>query len=269
MYSRLSAREDVRLLVRTSAKKLEAAMRMRDAGEVAFIVDSVIAALKAQMPSEGVLPHIVELVAQPLQDADTELLSQLLVTLAQPFARLHRGDASQGLWALMALRDPHVGAHTNAVASIARRLGGSLELDAGQRDRLVRSSRIFDIGKLLVPSELLHGAFELSNETWPLVKRHAEAGADVVKNITQLWTLSEIVRSHHERFDGYGYPDNLKGHMIPIEARIIAVADAWHAALSPRAYRHPSTVPQAMQMFKDGRGSQWDPAMVDAMLVLV
>ncbi len=244
-------------------------MKARDAHEAAFIVDSLIAALKAHMPSEGVLPHIEELVAQPLQDADTGLLAELLVTLAQPFARLHLGDASQGLWALMALRDPHVASHTNAVASIARRIGNSLDLDAGQRDRLVRSARIFDIGKLLVPSELLHGAFQLSNETWPHVKRHAEAGADVVRNITQLWTLSEIVRSHHERFDGYGYPDNLKGQFIPIEARIIAVADAWHAVISPRPYRHPAPVHEAMQILTDGRGSQWDPEMVDALLMLV
>jgi HD-GYP domain-containing protein (c-di-GMP phosphodiesterase class II) len=269
MYSRLNAQSDVQIVAAAAADRLEQSLYARDASEAAAAVEAMIAALKPHLPSEGIQPYVEELVSKPLQLVDYELLSELLVTLAQPFARLHLGDTSQGLWSLMALRDPQVAAHTSAVTSIVRRLGNALDLETGQFDRLLRAAKIFDIGKLLVPTELLHGAFELSNETWPRLKLHAEAGAEIVKKIPQIWTLAEIVRSHHERFDGFGYPDGMKGQSIPLEARIIAVADAWHAMISPRPYRHPAPIHEAMQMIGDGRGTQWDPQIADALLMLV
>ena len=216
MYSRLNAQSEVALVSAGAARRLDQALQRRDASEAAFAVEEMIAALKPYLPSEGILPYVEELVAEPLVRAEGEVLADLLVTLAQPFARLHLGDTSQGLSSLIAIRDPQVAAHTAAVTSIARRLGNALDLEAGQLDRLVRSARIFDIGKLLVPAELLHGAMELCNQTWPYLKRHAEAGAEIVRSVPQIWSLAEIVRAHHERYDGFGYPDGLKGQRSPL-----------------------------------------------------
>jgi HD-GYP domain-containing protein (c-di-GMP phosphodiesterase class II) len=98
------------------------------------------------------------------------------------------------------------------------------------------------------------------------MRTHAEVGEHLVRRIADVGIAAAAVRHHHERFDGGGYPDGLAGASIPFEARVVAVADAFHAMISERPYRRPIPPRQALQILEEGRGSQWDPEVVDAMV---
>jgi putative nucleotidyltransferase with HDIG domain len=125
---------------------------------------------------------------------------------------------------------------------------------------------LHDIGKISTPDHILLKPSALALDEWDLMRDHAAAGARILNQIPSLQRCAIIVRAHHERFDGAGYPEGLAGTNIPFEARVVAVADAFHAMISERPYRQPIPPRQALQILRDGRGSQWDPDVVDAML---
>jgi HD-GYP domain-containing protein (c-di-GMP phosphodiesterase class II) len=101
------------------------------------------------------------------------------------------------------------------------------------------------------------------------MRSHSERGAKILEQIPALREIAPVVRAHHERFDGLGYPDRLEGNAIPLAARIVAVADAFHAMISKRPYREAMSVSQAINNLMDGRGRQWDPRVVDMMISVV
>jgi HD-GYP domain-containing protein (c-di-GMP phosphodiesterase class II) len=109
----------------------------------------------------------------------------------------------------------------------------------------------------------------LTNAEWEIMRSHSERSARILERIPSLHDLAPIVRAHHERFDGMGYPDRLTGNAIPLAARIVAVADSFNAMISKRPYREAMSVTQAINALMDGRGRQWDSAVVDVMLTVV
>jgi putative nucleotidyltransferase with HDIG domain len=125
---------------------------------------------------------------------------------------------------------------------------------------------LHDIGKISTPEYVLLKPAPLATDEWDIMRDHAAAGARILTQIPSLQRCAIVVRAHHERYDGGGYPDGLYGSSIPFEARVVAVADAFHAMISERPYRQPVTPRQALQILQDGRGSQWDADVVDAML---
>jgi hypothetical protein len=125
---------------------------------------------------------------------------------------------------------------------------------------------LHDIGKISTPDHVLLKPAPLELDEWDIMRDHAAAGARILSQIPSLQRCAIIVRAHHERYDGAGYPDGIFGSSIPFEARVVAVADAFHAMISERPYRQPIAPRQALQVLQDGRGSQWDPDVIDAML---
>ncbi|HEY0797887.1 MAG TPA: HD domain-containing phosphohydrolase [Candidatus Baltobacteraceae bacterium] len=121
-----------------------------------------------------------------------------------------------------------------------------------------------DVGTVATPAEILSKPGHLTNVEWDVVRGHAAKGGQILQRIPSLGRLAPAVRGHHERFDGLGYPDGLAGAAIPIAARIIAVADAFLAMTSERPYRRRMSADQAIGALKAGRGSQWDPEVVDS-----
>jgi len=148
---------------------------------------------------------------------------------------------------------------------VAEELGGLPEFkNAINKDDLETALRLHDIGKVGVPDAVLNKKGKLSAEEWEMMKQHCEIGARIVEPIERLKNVGNIIKHHQERYDGSGYPDGLKSEEIPLESRIIAVVDAYHAMVSDRPYRKALSIKVALQELKKNRGRQFDPHAVDA-----
>jgi len=127
---------------------------------------------------------------------------------------------------------------------------------------------LHDIGKIFTPKEILYKPGPLTDEEWEIMRRHPVDGAEVLEQIANLREMANNVRYHHERYDGSGYPEGLKGEAIPIGARIAAVVDAFDAMISDRPYRKAMSVEHAVEELTRNKGSQFDPKVVDALISL-
>jgi HD-GYP domain-containing protein (c-di-GMP phosphodiesterase class II) len=157
------------------------------------------------------------------------------------------------------------GSHSNAVARYAAAIARELGLPADSIERVSFGGMVHDVGKIGVPESVLRKPGWLSAEDWHEVRRHPELGARILAG-ARLEDVSEWVLAHHERPDGTGYPAGLAGSEIPVEARILAVADAYEAMTSHRVYRAALAPEQARAELVDGSGTQFDARVVDAFL---
>jgi len=173
------------------------------------------------------------------------------------------------LSAALASRDPYITGHAMHVADISVKIGKKLGYDAHRLEGLHLVAAVHDFGNIRVPTDILVKPSKLLDEEFNLIKSHAEAGADLLKGIDFDWPIQEIIRQHHERMDGSGYPRGLKGDRILEEARILAVADTVAAMTAHRPHRPALDIDTAKQALVDGRGSQYDPKIVDACLRLI
>jgi HD-GYP domain-containing protein (c-di-GMP phosphodiesterase class II) len=166
----------------------------------------------------------------------------------------------------LGLRDGHTGEHSDRVVVLALRIGRALGLAQASLRDLEYAARLHDIGKVGVPDAVLRKAGPLADDEWHVIRGHAEWGAELVAKIPGLETVARIVRHHHERFDGAGYPDGLARDEIPLLARVIAVADSYNAMTSDRPYRRAMSPDVAIKQLVNGRGSQFQAELVDAFL---
>ncbi|HEX3550480.1 MAG TPA: HD-GYP domain-containing protein, partial [Candidatus Elarobacter sp.] len=159
--------------------------------------------------------------------------------------------------------------HSRAVASWCTRLAKTLGDAKDDVLHLTRAGLIHDIGKVTTPASILMAPRRLSEDEFAVMRTHSEEGERIVLEVPLIANLAPAVRSHHERFDGTGYPDNLRGDDIPRVARIVAVADAFNAMIGRRPYRPPLAPSVALERLVEGRGGQFDPEIVDAMIEVV
>jgi PAS domain S-box-containing protein len=164
------------------------------------------------------------------------------------------------------MRDPYTAGHQRRVAEIAVAIGAELGFDARRQDGLRFAGYLHDIGKIRIPSEILSKPGKLSPTEFRLVQGHAQASYDVLKDVNFPWPVAEVALQHHERMDGSGYPQNLKGEAILLEARIMAVADVVEAMSSHRPYRPGLGIEAALAEIDRGRGTAYDPDVADACL---
>jgi HD-GYP domain-containing protein (c-di-GMP phosphodiesterase class II) len=170
------------------------------------------------------------------------------------------------LTASLDARDPYTWGHSERVARIAVRLGQQLNLPEAERSELYLGGLLHDVGKIGVPDEVLRKPGALTREEMALIQQHVLIGDAIVGHVPQLAHLRPLVRSHHERFDGTGYPDNLAGEAIPLAARILAVADSCDAMMSDRPYRPAMPTERIESILVAGAGKQWDRAIIAAFL---
>ena len=162
--------------------------------------------------------------------------------------------------------DEGTGEHCVRVARLARLLGERLDLDSEAIRRLEMASLLHDIGKLHIPAETLLKPGALDEAEWVEMRQHPRHGFEMLQDTVELEPLAEIVHSHHERYDGSGYPRGLRSEEISLEARICAVVDAYEAMTSRRPYSEPLDHESAKQEVLRCAGTQFDPAVVDAFL---
>jgi len=162
-------------------------------------------------------------------------------------------------------KDPYTQDHSREVSRLAAEIATEAGLSEAEIEEIRLGSIVHDIGKIHVPDHLLSKPTLLTPEEYEIVKSHAQWGAKIVEPL-KMTTIERIVRHHHESYDGQGYPDNLKGEQIPLGARIIAVADAYHAMISARPFREARSPEEAVAELRRCRGTQFDPWVVDAFL---
>jgi putative nucleotidyltransferase with HDIG domain len=178
-------------------------------------------------------------------------------------------ESTTALLAMLAERDSGTCCHSKATAEWARRLATSMNSDGEATEFIALCALLHDVGKIATPEAILLKPGPLTDDEWTVMRQHSAAGARILNQIPSLARCAAIVRAHHERFDGSGYPDRLSGTAIPYEARVVAVADAFHAMISERPYREPISPRAALEILAEGRGTQWDPEIVDAMIAMV
>ena len=166
-------------------------------------------------------------------------------------------------------KDTYTNGHSTRVADysreIAKRAGYSEEM---QKD-IYMMGLLHDVGKIGIPDTIINKPSKLTGEEYAVIKNHSTMGEKILMNISEFPMLFTGARSHHERYDGKGYPDGLSGEEIPIEARIIAIADAYDAMSSKRSYRDVLPQEEVRSEVEKGKGTQFDPALADIMISMI
>jgi putative nucleotidyltransferase with HDIG domain len=169
----------------------------------------------------------------------------------------------------LSLRDHMTARHSAAVARYSRAMAEALGLSEREQDLIHTAALFHDIGKFIFPDSILLTDKRLTDEEYEIVKRHPEVGAEVIAEIEGYGPVAEVVRNHHERIDGRGYPDGLAGDTIPLGSRIIAVADVYDVITARDTYRTPVTVGEAIAELRRSAGSQLDAFLVEVFIDLV
>jgi putative nucleotidyltransferase with HDIG domain len=168
------------------------------------------------------------------------------------------------LLAMLAERDAVTHSHAKATAVWARRLAAAVGLNAAEESFVGLCGLLHDIGKVSTPEAILSKRGPLTPEEWIVMKDHSAASGRILERVPSLRRCAEVVRAHHEAYDGGGYPDGLSGDDIPFESRIVAVADSFNAMISDRPYRAAILPRDAMRILEEGKGKKWDPRVVGA-----
>jgi putative nucleotidyltransferase with HDIG domain len=169
---------------------------------------------------------------------------------------------------IVGMRDPYTAGHERRVSRLAREIARQMGLDEDMQQRIAVAGLVHDVGKLAIPAEVLTKPGRLTPMEMEIARTHSRQGYEILRKSRFSWPLAEIVLQHHERCDGSGYPDGLRGEAIRLEARIIAVADVVEAMSSPRPYRPPRTVNVALAEIEAGAGTRYDPHAAAACLAL-
>jgi HD-GYP domain-containing protein (c-di-GMP phosphodiesterase class II) len=166
-------------------------------------------------------------------------------------------------------KDPYIKEHLRAVSGLALRIGTEISLPGEQLEALASGALLHDVGKIGIPDRILQKAGRLTEDEYAEIKRHPVLGVSILTPATELASALPVVKHHHERFDGKGYPDGLRGEDIPLIARIVSVADAFDSMIRARPYGYGISRKAALREIEENSGTQFDPRIVKALLEVV
>jgi len=175
-------------------------------------------------------------------------------------------ETTRALVAAVEAKDPYTRTHSMAVADLAAGIGQRLSLPGATLSALRTAALLHDIGKIGIPDAILTKPGRLSEMEFDEVRRHPETGAAILGHAKQFADVRPMILHHHEHFDGNGYPAGLAGDNIPIGARVLAMADALDAMLSPRSYKSAYSIERVIQEIQAAKGKQFDPHVADVTL---
>lgn len=177
-------------------------------------------------------------------------------------------DSVTALASVVEMRDPYTAGHQKRVSQLAVAIANELQLPVNQVEGIRLAGVVHDVGKIQIPAELLSKPGRLNALEYSLIKEHALNGYEILKNIDFPWPIAQIVLQHHERLDGSGYPNALKGDQILTEAKVMAVADVVESMISHRPYRPGLGIEAALEEIERNRGKLFEPAIVDVCIKL-
>lgn len=201
---------------------------------------------------------------RPLETLALEQTAQLRSALQS--AQESYENTLLALGTALDLRDGQTGGHSRRVCRYSLEIANRMGCPEAQLETLRRGALLHDIGKLAVPDAILLKPGKLDSQEWNIMRSHVQIGYDLLRRIPFLRDAAELVLSHHERYDGSGYPRGLRGEQIPLNARIFAVADAFDAMTTPRPYQPTRPIPRATEEIAAQVGRQFDPRVVQAFL---
>jgi len=278
--SRAVVREAMEHRVSVLCPDLMADERFRDGD--ALVMDHIRSALCAPLDAGGTVVGAVYLDAgserSPFGEADLNLLTAIArqagmalhrAQLVESLERLFVG-AIGTLVATVEAKDIYTYGHSTRVSKVARQIAERMELSAEEQDTIKVAGLLHDIGKIGIPESILNKPGKLTDEEWSYIRSHPQIGESIIRQMgsERLKGVESIVRHHHERLNGQGYPDRLAGDAIPLGARILAVADSYDAMTSNRPYRPSYTMEAAVEELQRNAGTQFDPRVVAAMAAL-
>ncbi|MFH1767718.1 MAG: HD domain-containing phosphohydrolase [Candidatus Omnitrophota bacterium] len=245
---------DIKIIILSGQGTHDYVQKAFQAGAVDFVskpcdVDRLLKLIKSHLfIGSELLPAVKETLST--EDFTKTLFLDILITLVS----------------ITEAKSSYLKGHSERVSQLSKGIGIKIGLKRDNLEVLEFSGIIHDLGKVGVKDAILDKDGKLTDEEWESIKQHPVIGSDVI-NKMRLFRLEEpIVRSHHERFDGKGYPDGLKGHNIPLGSRIIALADSFDAMVSKRPYRSSLTEDQAVDEIKRNSGTQFDPEIASVFL---
>jgi len=198
-------------------------------------------------------------------------LHERLETVARNRAQFLAAEAPDAVLAALvnavATSHPATASHSHRVARLAANLGAAIGLPPEDLEAVMSGGLLHDVGKIGVPEAVLQKPGPLSGDEWSLIQRHAEAGEAICRPLGMASRLGPIVRHHHERWDGNGYPDGLAGEAIPIGARVVAVVDAFDAMVHDRPYRPGRRPQEAIAEIREAAGRQFDPMIARRFII--
>ena len=206
------------------------------------------------------------------QSSDKALLRQSLqehAGMVEGAQQAQQADFLASIQALMGAleaRDRYTRGHSERVRAWTIRISRQLGLSQLEIENINLAARLHDIGKVGIRDAILEKAGSLSAEEWQIMRSHPTVGVEILSPIQMLQSILPMIRGHHERWDGKGYPDGLQGELIPLGSRVIAVADAYDALITNRPYRKGFSRQKAREILQLGSGAQWEAGMVDALL---
>ena len=211
--------------------------------------------------------------AVPLFPLPTLRMAELLAGQAVTALLGQMGGASRSavgaLAAAIDARDDYTHSHSEEVVKLATAVALRLGLDAATVELIRDGAMLHDVGKVAIPNEILFKPGTLDPDEWAIMREHPVIGERILRRTPELESIAPMVRHEHERWDGGGYPDGLAGEAIPIGSRIILACDAYNAMITQRPYREPMSPETAVAELKGNAGTQFDPAVVDALLVVL
>ncbi len=175
-------------------------------------------------------------------------------------------DAINTMVKIMEMRDPYTAGHQQRVAELATTIAREMKLEDTRIDQLRMAATIHDIGKMNVPSDILSKPGKITDNELNLIKSHPQGGYDILKGMDFHCNIAKTVLQHHERLDGSGYPNQLKGEDTLLEAKILAVADVVEAMVSHRPYRPALGLDKALEEITGNKGKLYDEDVVNACL---
>lgn len=202
--------------------------------------------------------------SETLSDMAAIVMDELELRLAT--RRMLTGASVMALLVALETRDGYSGYHSRSVVDLALKTGRALGIPAEELADVENAALLHDVGKIGISDEILRKADKLTQGDWEQMRRHSEMGEQIIASMPSLAHLAPAVRAEHERWDGGGYPDGLRGEQIPLASRIVYVCDAYHAMISDRPYRAALAPSDALAELEAHAGTQFDPAVVAALV---
>lgn len=209
---------------------------------------------------------LMETIEEMLRENDLIQLKCEELYQKQVELQKHYVDTINALIRALDAKDHYTEDHSLKVTQIAKAIARELELPSNKINTIITACKLHDLGKIGIRESLLLKPGKLTDEEWEEIKRHPVLGAEIIKPLTFLSDVAVLIRQDHERWDGKGYPDGLKGKEIDIGSRVIIVADAYDAITSGRPYKKALSKDEAIEEIKRNSGTQFDPEVIEAFL---
>lgn len=261
-------RPDMQVIIMTGEPTVETAVKAVQSGAYDYLSKPIFKNLLIKVVKQAI--HLGDMTQRKkrLEDMNRKYLRNLEQLVEERTQALH--DSMQSsikvLASMVTLRDAYTAGHQTRVGNLAAAIGEEMGLLPITVEGLRVTGYLHDIGKLTLPAEILAKPGKITKLEFEIIKTHAAQGYEILKDMRLPWPVAEVIYQHHERKNGSGYPDGLKGDQIMMEARVLIVADVVEAMSSHRPYRTSLGIEAALQEIKDNAGVLYDPEVVEACL---